>query len=62
MSEETDTAFRYRQHAEELRAIAGDAKDRDMKRILMSIAVDYEHMADSMEAIDRTNQHLKRPR
>jgi hypothetical protein len=61
MSEETDAAFRYRQHAEALRTIAGDSKDAHTKQMLLGIAADYESMANSMEAIDRTNQRLRRP-
>ena len=60
MSEETDAAFRYRQHAEELRTIAGESKDAYTKKTLLSIAADYDRMALSMEAIDRTNTILKR--
>jgi hypothetical protein len=58
MSEETETALRYRKHAEELRAIAASALDPKTQTVLLSIACDYEHMAESMDAIDRTNRGL----
>ena len=60
MSEETDAAFRYRQHAEEPRTMAGESNDPLTKKILLGIAPDYGTMADSMDAIDRTNTILKR--
>jgi hypothetical protein len=34
MSEETDAAFRYRQHAEELRTMAGESNDPLTKKIV----------------------------
>jgi len=62
VSEETDAAYRYRQHAEELRVIASECKDPNTKKTLLSIGGDYEAMANSMDAIDRTNTILKRAR
>ena len=62
MSEELDTAQRYRQRAEELRTIAADDKARANRTALLKIAADYERMADTLEAIDQTNRAIRRPR
>jgi hypothetical protein len=62
MSEELDTAQRYRQRAEELRTIALDDKTRENRDALLRIAKDYEQMADTLEAIDKTNRAMRRPR
>ena len=58
-SEELDTARRYRLHAEELRTIATDKSAPEIRETLLGIALDYEHMAISMEAIDQTNRLLR---
>ena len=58
MSVELETAKRYRQHAEELRTIAADKQARENRQVLLRLAVDYDHMAETMEAIDRTNRTL----
>lgn len=58
MSVDLDTASRYRQHAEELRMIAAEAVSPDIRRTLVRIAEDYERMAISLEAIDKTNKTL----
>jgi hypothetical protein len=60
MSEEADTALRYRQNAEELRVIAEGERDPNTKDALLGIATDYERMAATLEAIDRTNKAMKR--
>ena len=60
MTEETDAAAQYRHHAEELRAIATEAFDPKTKKALLKIAADYDRMAESMDAIDQTNAHLRR--
>ena len=62
MSEELDTARRYRQRAEELRIIAEDETSKETRSTLWKIAADYERMAESLEAIDRTNTSLARSR
>jgi hypothetical protein len=58
LGEELDTARRYRLHAEELRTIATDRTMHQSRESLLRIAADYEHMAQTLEAIDRTNQTL----
>lgn len=55
MTEELETARRYRLHAEELRLIAEDVEDRSNRRILIEVAKDYEKMANSLEALHRVN-------
>ena len=62
MTEEIDTANRYRVHAEELRAIAEQDRDSNTRRMLLKVADDYEHMAATLEAIDKTNNAMRRPR
>jgi hypothetical protein len=62
MSEELDTARRYRQRAEELRIIAEEEIGLQTRLTLRNIAADYERMAETLEAIDRTNRAMARPR
>jgi hypothetical protein len=62
MSEELDTARRYRQRAEELNIIADDESAPHTRMTLRRIAADYERMAETLEAIDRTNRAIARPR
>jgi len=62
MSEEIDTANRYRVHAEELRVIAEQDRDHETRRMLLKVADDYEHMAVTLEAIDKTNKAVCRRR
>lgn len=60
MDEDIWTAKRYQQHADELRAIAGNMKDEASRTILLNIAEDYERMASSRERIDATERILAR--
>ena len=62
MSEELDTAKRYRLRAEELKIIAEDEGAQRTRLTLRQIADDYERMAETLEAIDRTNRAIARPR
>jgi hypothetical protein len=62
MSIETETAQRYRVRAEELRTIAGDDHNHVTHDALVKIAIDYERMANTLDAIDRTNQVLHKHR
>jgi hypothetical protein len=55
MSEDLDTAKRYRQRAEELRIIATDDRTGENRAALERIARDYDRMAETMETLDRTN-------
>jgi hypothetical protein len=60
MGENSDTATRYRQRAEELRVIASDGGE--VAATLLQIAADYDRMADTLEAIEKTNGGLNKPR
>lgn len=62
MSDELDTAKRYRLRAEELKIIAEDEGGKHTRLTLRQIAVDYERMAETLEAIDRNNQAIARTR
>ena len=56
MTYELETARRYRDHAEELRAIAEGDRNNETREMLLKVALDYDRMARSMEAIDDTNR------
>ena len=60
MSEESERAARYRERAEEMRAISADCKDPTMADQLAQVAKDYEHMARTLNIIDKTNQRFRR--
>ena len=51
MSEDLDTARRYRLHAEELRVIADGMESNPQRDVLLEVARDYESMAKSLEAL-----------
>ena len=55
MSDETDTAARYRERAERLRRIADDKTAREIRNHLLSLADTYERLATTLEDIDATN-------
>jgi hypothetical protein len=48
---EISTAERYRNRAKEIRMISEGMQDGNTKRILISIADDYDRMARSLDAI-----------
>lgn len=58
MSEEHDTARRYRLHAEELRMIAEKMDTEDNRDAVLQVAKDYEKMAKSLEAIGSSRTAL----
>ena len=58
VTDELETAVRYRLHAKELRIFAAERTARDIQQPLLKLAEDYEHLADELEAIDKTNQTL----
>lgn len=60
MSTETDIAASYLVRAEELRTIADMERTVEIRKILESVARDYEQMAETMEAIDRTNEAIRK--
>ena len=59
MSEELETARRYRLRAEELRAIASESYTPKIRATLLQLAKGYDAVALTMEAIDQTNQTLR---
>jgi hypothetical protein len=62
MGEAAKTAKRYREHAEQLRIIAGEDRDPVIAETLLRVARDYELTADNLEAIELTEQRLMRHR
>jgi hypothetical protein len=62
MGEAAKTARRYREHAEQLRTIAGEDRDPAVAETLRRIARDYDLSADNLEAIELTEQRLMRHR
>lgn len=59
MTLEAEAATRYRTHAEELRVIAESDGHFQTQRMLLSIANDYDRMAETFEQIERTNQSTR---
>ncbi len=57
-----EAAARYRTHAEELRVIAESDGHFQTQRMLLSIARDYDRMAETFEQLELTNQSLSRPK
>ena len=55
MSEELETARRYRAHARELRTIAKGETAEPNRQVLLEVARDYEKMAKALEAVHRAN-------
>jgi hypothetical protein len=59
MKEDLDSAARYRQRAEDLRALAAETRDTKARNALLDVADDYERMAQSRERIDRLETKRK---
>lgn len=60
MTAETALAASYRVRAEQLRTLADADTMVETRKMLIRIARDYEQMADSLEAIDRSNRNAQR--
>jgi hypothetical protein len=60
MSYERDIGRSYRARAAELRAIAEMDRNNETRNALQKVAVDYERMAQTMDAIALTNESLRR--
>lgn len=58
--EDLDSAARYRQPADELRAIAESTKDNEARKTLLDIADEYDQMALTRERIDRMDHERDR--
>ena len=54
MGQELERALRYRNCAEELRIIAPDKSTSDNRQTLTTIADDYDRLAESLEAIHKS--------
>lgn len=59
MSEDLETARRYRSHAKELRVIAKTKAAEPNRYVLLQVARDYERMARALEATHRENMTSK---
>ena len=59
MSYELDAAARYRNHAEELRAIAETDRLVQTREMLLRVALDYDRMARNMEELEAMHCSLK---
>jgi hypothetical protein len=59
MSEELETARRYRSHARELRTIAKSRAAEPNRYVLLQVARDYERMARALESNHRANTASK---
>jgi len=55
-----DKALRFRNYADELRLIAADKATLNNRYALKRIANDYERMAETLEAIDRSNRAMSK--
>jgi len=58
MNDDLAAAERFRNRAEELRAIADSTKDREMRRILSEVAADYDRKARSLLKIAESERAL----
>ena len=56
MSDERETAARYRRQADELRLLARSLDHLPYRQALLEIAVTYERMAKELEDISDTNR------
>ena len=62
MTEEQRLAQSYRIRAEELRTLAEMDDHTKTNTVLIGVAQDYDRMAETLEAIDRTNITLGKTR
>jgi len=60
MSDDLETAARYRERAEGLRNIASDTTNFAIRNHLLSIAERYDRLAAMLEDIDATNVAMER--
>jgi hypothetical protein len=59
MGYESDTAARYRAHAEKLRAIADSDGLEQTRQILIRVAMEYETIAKNMDALDAMHKRQR---
>ena len=60
MSYETEAAQRYRHYAEELRVIAEDRAHLKRRETLLALAAECLQMANTFDAIERTNRAVEK--
>ena len=60
MSDDLETAARYRERAEGLRNLASDKTNLGIRNHLLSIAEQYDRLAAMLEDIDATNVAMER--
>ena len=60
MSADLEKARQYRERAEEIRIMASDKRGAAIRDSLQSIAATYDRLAQSLEAIDKTNRALEK--
>jgi hypothetical protein len=60
MSNELERSVRCRNYAEELRIIAADGGAGEKRLALLEAATAYDQMADSMEALLRSREQLRK--
>jgi hypothetical protein len=58
---EAELARTYRLHSTALREMARFDCDLKTTQVLRRIATDYDHMADVLQQLDRTNQSVGQP-
>lgn len=58
MSNDAETAARYRKHATKLRSLAANFCDQETVEMLTGVARDYEHMANMFESMTVKNVDL----
>jgi hypothetical protein len=61
MNDDAQTARRYRQRAKEIRAILRQTENEDARRMLESVAEDYERLARARIRIGRLARPKHRP-
>jgi len=61
MDGDQDTAERYRQRAQHVRAVAAQMMDKEAADLLLSIAADYERMAQTMKGIAESDIARSKP-
>lgn len=62
MEDDLDSAARYIERAEEVRAIAATMTDERTRQSLLKVAEDYVRMAETRSQIHTLAQSLKAPR
>jgi len=58
MDHDDENAKLYRERAQKLRAIAGAMHDNRSHKILLELADEYEHIANTCEAMASTDRKL----